>query len=434
MTPLKIAGIGCGERTWIYMQLISERPEQFQILAAADPVPEYRERLEQLSNTPEFRSFDDAKSFFTAGKIADLVIIGTQDRYHFAPCKKALELGYDIVLEKPIAPDLNEVLELEQRARELGRKVMVCHIYRFNPLFNQVKDLLSSGTIGDLISMNATEGVEPWHFAHSFVRGHWAKEAQSNPIIMAKTCHDLDLISWMVDSPVTSVSSFGELLHFTPPEQPDPQPNALCPSLTSGEITTPYCALRYLHDKKFPWLAQIFPRAHTATDQEILDWLKQSPWGRSVYHCDNDVMDHQTVNLRFENGVIVNLTMTAFETGRFWEIHGTTGTLKLHFIHDDNPSLEIVIKKHHTNEITRIPIDEPPGGYRFHHEGGDVGIIDALYHEMTLPHNHLKSSITNSLQSHLMAFAAEISRKQARVVQIKELITPPNKQCLKLKA
>lgn len=422
MKPLRIAGIGCGERSWIYMRLISEHPEQFQIVAAAEPVPEYRDRLEKISNNENFQSFADAESFLDAGKIADIVIIGTQDRYHFDPCMRALELGYDIMLEKPIAPSLPEVLEIEKKARQLERRVMVCHVYRFNPLFNRVKELLNEGAIGKLVSMNATEGVEPWHFAHSFTRGHWSVEAKSSPIIMAKTCHDLDLISWMVDSPCQAISSFGSIYHFKMENAPAEQEGNICQSLLTGEITTPFCALRYLHDKKYPWLAQIFPRAQVADDSEILEWLKQSPWGRSVYHCDNDVMDHQTANLSFDNGVIVNLTMTAFESGRFWELHGTEGTLKLDFIHDDNPEMAIVIKKHHTHEVTRIPVNQPAGGYRFHHEGGDTGIIDTLYHQMTQPVSELKSSISQSLQSHLMAFAAEISRKEQRVVTTRELL------------
>ena len=428
MKKLKIAGLGCGERTWIYMQLIAEQPDKFQIVAAADPVPEYRERLKQISDCPDFQSFADGEELLAAGKLADILIIGTQDRYHYEPCMKALELGYDIVLEKPIAPTLNEVLEIEAKANELGRKVMVCHVYRFNDLFNKVKNLLDGGVIGEVVSMNATEGVEPWHFSHSFVRGHWSVEAKSNPIILAKTCHDLDLLSWMIGSNFKNVSSFGGIKHFHKGNAPANQQGDLCQSLVTGEITTPYCALRYLHDKKEPWLAQIFPRAVVASDEEILDWLKQSTWGRSVYCCDNDVMDHQTMNIEFEDGVTCNFTLTAFETGRFWEIHGTEGVLRLPFIHDNNDDLKIIITKHHTGEEEIYPINEPEGGYRFHHEGGDVGLVNGLYDEFVNSKEEMKSSIAKSLQSHLMAFAAEKSRKEGRVVRATELKLDPKKE------
>lgn len=423
--PLKIAGVGCGERTWIYMQLIAEQPSLFQIVAAADPVPEYRQRIEQLTSHPGFQSFSDADSFFDKGKIADVVIIGTQDNYHYGPCRRALEMGYDVVLEKPIAQRVEEVIELEQLARKLNRRVMICHVYRFNPMFNTIKNLLTSGTIGDIVSMNAVEGVKPWHFAHSFVRGHWSVAAKSNPIIMAKCCHDLDLLSWMIGDDCLTVSSFGHLSHFSSHHAQTP-PNKTCPSLLSGEITTPYCALRYTTDKKEPWLAQIYPQAATASDEEIIEWLKSSPWGRDVYQCDNDVPDHQTLNLQFANNVTCTFTMTAFETGRHWDIYGTKGTLKVHDMHDDNHDLKIVVKKHHSNHETVYPVVTPQGGYRFHHEGGDEGLVQALYEDMTCSPQDGRSSITKSLQSHLMAFAAEKSRLHGGIIHLADLLKKPH--------
>ncbi|MCV6603930.1 MAG: Gfo/Idh/MocA family oxidoreductase [Porticoccaceae bacterium] len=421
---ITVAGLGCGERVWIYMRLIAEQADKFEIVAAADPVKEYRERLRAISASDEFQEFADGDSLLQAGKIADVLIIGTQDRYHYEPCMKALELGYDVVLEKPISPFRHEVLEIEAKAKALGRRMLVCHVYRYTPLFIKAKALLDQGAIGEVISMNATEGVEPWHFAHSFVRGHWSVEARSNPIILAKTCHDLDLLSWMIGAKFSSVSSFGGIQHFRKENAPPNQQGELCQSLVSGEITTPFCALRYLQDKKDPWLAQIFPRTEVASDEEILAWLRESPWGRSVYHCDNDVCDHQIMGVEFENGVTVNFTMTAFETGRYWEIHGTKGVMRIPFVHDDNHDLKIIIDEHHGGDTREIPVKEPEGGYRFHHEGGDVGMVEALYSELTGPADAIKASASNSLESHMMAFAAEISRKEKRVVTRAEMLKP----------
>ena len=154
--------------------------------------------------------------------------------------------------------------------------------------------------------------------------------------------------------------------------------------------------------------------------REITTWLETKNWGRCVYHCDNDAVDHQTLNLNFENNVTCTLTMTAFESGRFWDIYGTRGILKVHHIHDDNPDLKIIIKEHHTGRETIYPITAPDGGYRFHHEGGDEGLAAALYTEMTRPAEEGRSSITKSLQSHLMAFAAEKSRQEKRSVELSE--------------
>ena len=414
-------GVGCGQRTWIYMQLLAGQPDKFEICAAADPVPEYRDRLEKLSNNPDLKSFPDADAFFEAGKIADVLIIGTQDNYHFGPCKKALELGYDIVLEKPIAQTLTEVLELERLARKLNRKVLVCHVYRFAPLFAKMKDLLSSAVIGDVISVNAIEGVEPWHQGHSFVRGHWAVTEKSNPMILAKCCHDLDLLSWMVGADCRAVSSFGSTSYFNARKAPACAPLRCTDGCAIAEpANTPPCGIWTTRNPR-GW-HRCFPTADSATDREITDWLKVSPWGRCVYHCDNDTVDHQTLNLEFENDVTCTLTMTAFESGRHWDIYGTLGKLSLHNIRDDNPNLEIVVKEHHTGKITVYPIVAPEGGSRFHHEGGDVGLAEALYEQMTLPEGvQPHSSITQSLQSHLMAFGAEESRRQASMVNLSDL-------------
>ncbi|MBQ1961128.1 MAG: Gfo/Idh/MocA family oxidoreductase, partial [Akkermansia sp.] len=224
---MTIAGIGCGSRTRTYMKLAMEYPERFRIVAAADPV---RVRAEQVRDfAPEaeradVRIFKDAEEFLSQPKMADMVIIGTQDDYHFEPCKKALELGYDVLLEKPIAKTLREALELRDLAAKLGRRVAICHVLRYTPFYNTIRNIIRSGELGDIMTFNANEGVGAWHFGHSFVRGHWGNSRTSTPMIVAKCCHDMDILHWLLERPCEQVSSFGELSFFRKETLTEPRP------------------------------------------------------------------------------------------------------------------------------------------------------------------------------------------------------------------
>ena len=181
MTPqktIRLACIGCGARAQTYTQLAARHPDRFQIVAAADPVPERVEKIRRTSGNPAFQGFPGAEAILSAGKLADVMIVATQDNVHFDHCQGALRLGYDVLLEKPIATRLEQVLETERMARQLGRRVMVCFVLRFAAFYRKVKELLDSGALGEVVSIQASEGVNPWHQAHSFVRGpgrSWAR-------------------------------------------------------------------------------------------------------------------------------------------------------------------------------------------------------------------------------------------------------------------
>lgn len=428
MKKIKLAAIGCGNRTGVYMNLAKKlMPEKFEITVLADPIKEKRDKISNYQKGTEIRHYDSADDFLKQDKLADAVIIGTQDDYHFEPAMKALEKGYDIILEKPISNKLKEVLILDKRAQELNRKIIICHVLRYTPFYNKVKEILESGIVGEIITLNASEGVGAWHMAHSFVRGKWADTKKSSPMILAKSCHDMDIILWLIQQHCLSVSSFGNLSYFHSGNAPEGAPLRCtdgCPAAESCQ----YNALLYMKEQRIPWLQVIFDAEDLkldkggAADQEILQWLTTSPWGRCVYHCNNDAVDHQVVNLQFEKGITATFTMTAFDEGRNIEVFGTKGTLKGGVFIKKATGHDLIFYDNRYGETTTWDIDFNSEGYDSH-AGGDSGFIQELYDELTIKDpSHLKSSIHDSVESHVIAWAAEESRKKGTVVKLSEFI------------
>ncbi len=416
--PLKIACLGCGARAQTYASLMSRQPARFQILAGADPVPERVEKVRVFSGRADFRSFSSAEELLAAGGIADVLIIATQDNYHYEPCRRALELGYNILLEKPIATRLEQVLEIERLAQRQNRRVMVCFVLRFAAFYRKVKEILDSGALGELVSIQASEGVMPWHQAHSFVRGHWAIQAASSPMILSKCCHDTDIVHWLAGRRCWRISSFGSREFFRAEQAPAGAPARCTDGCPVGE-QCPYNALRYVTDRRTPWLAMVYDRAATATSEEIVAWLRSSPWGRCVYRCDNDVVDRQVLAMEFEGGVTGVFTMTAFENGRHIEIYGTRGVLKGGETYKRHWGAQLVFLPHE-GEPVRYSVQDEEGGYELH-GGGDAGLVNALYDEMTAPPGSpLQAGLTSTVHSHVIAFGAEAARLTGNVVDLED--------------
>ncbi len=422
-TPLKLAGIGCGGRTRTYLQIAAGLPQFYEVVAAADPVPERVEMARAASRNPGFLGFASDREILARPKLADVMIIGTQDNNHVAPCVAAMERGYDILLEKPIATNIADVLELEKRAAALGRRVLVCHVLRYTPFYTKVRELVAAGAVGEIITLNASEGVGPWHQAHSYVRGHWSVTEKATPMIVAKSCHDMDIISWIVDRPCRTVSSFGSLSHFRAANAPDGAPER-CTQGCPQQGACAYDALHYL-GKHRAWLQYVYDRWDTAADSEKIAWLGQSPWGRCVYRCDNTAVDHQVVAMEFEGGATATFTMTAFDDGRNIEIMGTRGVLRGGHLLRHQFGCDLMLRDHTSGTETRIVISQEEGGYESH-GGGDPGLVRALYGEMTgKAAAEMRSSITRSVESHLMAFGAERARATGREVRLADLRGTP---------
>lgn len=417
---LTLAGIGCGSRTRTYLKLASELPAYYKIAAVADPVAERCQSV--IDHAPEsdreaIRSFSSADEILSQQRLADVAIIGTQDHYHYEPCKKALELGYDVLLEKPIAQKLSQALELSDLATRLGRRVDVCHVLRYTPFYQELKKIIDSGELGQIITFNANEGVGAWHFAHSFTRGHWGNMEASTPMILAKCCHDMDILYWLMGRPCERVASFGELSYFRKETLSEPRP-LYCTDWTTPIGEDPYDARKYATEPALRrWLGMVYDRAEIATDEEIYEWLSKNKWGRDAFQCDNDQPDHQVLLLNYKGGLTGTFTMTAFEEGRHIEIYGTKARLRAGAFYKQSGCGEIVVTPHF-GEARKIDLTAAEQGYAGH-GGGDWGLMQSLYGDMTGGEPELKSSsIQQSVHSHLIAFAAEHARRTGEVISL----------------
>ena len=407
MEPLTLAILGCGSRGRTYARIAASLPDRLRLVAAADPVECRVAEVASLAGHEGFRRFNSAEDLFAAGKLADILVIATQDADHFDHATAALHAGYDLLLEKPAAESLDRCEALDALARSLGRRIAPCFVLRHTPFYSTVKRFLESGRLGQLVTLRASEGVEPYHQAHSFVRGHWSRSADSTPMIVAKCSHDTDLLCWLSGSTPRAVSSFGRLDWFHAANAPAGAP-ARCTDGCPAAADCPYDAHRYLTDKR-RWLSMVMDHWEDADDARITGFLQTAPWGRCVYRCENDAVDHQIVAVEMENGVTATLTMTAFDLGRSIELHGTLGSLRGGSPYQDGGAAELWFRDHRTGQIEAISVTAPADAGYAGHGGGDFGLVDALDRMFRGP-DALPSGL-DGLAGHRLAFLAEQSRR-----------------------
>lgn len=409
---LSIAVLGCGSRGRTYSKLVASFGERYRLTACADLVAGRRLEVERLGEDGQIRSFGSAESFFAAGKLSDVLIIATQDTQHFDHAMAALELGYDLLLEKPAAESLERCEEIDRRARVLGRRIALCFVLRYTPFYSTVKRIIDDGKLGRTISIRSHEGVEPFHQAHSFVRGHWSKSGESTPMIVAKCSHDADLLCWLAGSSMTSISSYGDRSWFRPENAPEGAP-ARCTDACPVAGDCPYDAHRYLTEKR-RWLGMVMDGDEQASDEQILDFLKTSPWGRCVYQCDNDVVDHQVLACTMGNGITATHTMTAFDNGRGIEVYGTLATLKGGSSYAEAGTPELWLRDHASGSIEAIDIAQPEDAGYAGHGGGDFGLINAL--GSLFAGSSAVPPGLDGLAGHRLAFLAERSRVSGEMI------------------
>lgn len=409
---MRIAILGCGSRGRTYGRIAAAMPERYQLVAVADRDAAKTATLAALREPGEIRVFDSDQSLFAAGKLADVLLICTQDADHYGNAMDAMELGYDLLLEKPAAETLERCEALDKKARENGCRILPCFVLRYTPFYQAVRKFIDSGRLGRIMTIRATEGVEAFHQAHSYVRGHWARVENSSPMIVAKCSHDTDLMCWFAGSTPKSITSHGRLDWFKKENAPAGAPMRC----TDGCPVADECifdAHRYLNEKR-NFLRMVMPGAEGETgayelpEEPILEFLRTSPWGRCVYHCDNNVVDHQVLACEMENGVTATLTMTAFDSDRTIEIHGTLGSLRGGEPYQRGGSHELWFRDHRDGKIEPIPVEEPGGDGYAGHGGGDSGIVDALDRVFAGP-DAIPPGL-DGLASHRLAYQAEESR------------------------
>ncbi len=397
--PVSVIIIGAGNRGSVYAGYALSNPDEMQIAGVSEPNPRRLQVFRSHFHLPDNRCFASWEEVFQQPRFADAVIIATPDQLHTAPCLAALEAGYDVLLEKPVAPSVEECLQILDKVRSTGRIAGVCHVLRYAPYFRHLKELISSGMLGKIISVQHLEPIEQVHMSHSYVRGHWRNSQTATPIVLAKSCHDTDILRWLVDSPVKDVHCFGNLRWFTTKNAP-PGSTPRCTDGCPAERDCAYSALQiYLRDKKRLYVFDL-PEDPAAWDAYILEQLKHTDYGRCVYQMDNDQPDHLTVNMLFENGVTAAFSMEAHVSyeGRRTRIMGSEGDVV-----GDMETFVFTDFKTRKQRMWKMKTDA--------HGGGDHRLmkdwLQAVYQQDPAL---LSSSIGVSIESHLVALAAERSR------------------------
>ncbi|MEG2286976.1 MAG: Gfo/Idh/MocA family oxidoreductase, partial [Ruthenibacterium sp.] len=343
------------------------------------------------------------EELLSKNKMADCAMVCTQDKMHTQPVMAALHKGYHVLCEKPMSPSAAECIAMEKTAQECGRTLTVCHVLRYSPFYTRLKKLLDENAIGELVSLQHIECVGYWHQAHSFVRGNWRSSSETSPMILAKACHDMDLLAWLVGAPCKEVSSYGSLKHFKKENAPQGSTPRCFDGCKVTHTCPYYCGKIYLEDEK--WYSPVIRKvvALDGTREAVAAALKTGPYGRCVYHCDNDVVDHQVVNLQFANDVTASFTMCAFtyEGSRIMNLMGTRGQIKA-----DMEKNTIEVFDFLTGNQDVITIETGVGG----HSGSDEAFVRGFLRMVETNGAYALSSASQSVQSHLIALAAEQSR------------------------
>ncbi len=412
MTPATLLIVGAGGRGTGYARWTLDHRDRLRVVAVAEPREFYRRRLVETHDIPPENVFTDWRDAASCGrKLADAAVISTQDAMHAEPAIALADQGYHLLLEKPLAPTADECRRIVQAVQRSGILFAVGHVLRYTAYTRTIKRLVASGAIGEVMSVEHLEPVGYWHYAHSYVRGNWRKESESSSMLLAKSCHDLDWLRYVVDRPARRVSSFGSLRHFRPDGAPDGAADRCldCPVQSQCPYSAVKIYLRAVEQGRTGWpVAVIVPEV---TVESVREALRTGPYGRCVYRGDNDVVDHQVVNLEFDGGATGVFTMCGFtQMGhRRTRLFGTRGQLT-----GDGRYVERY--DFLTDETETIDTEADAGDITGGHGGGDDGLMtafaEALNHQRPEP---ILSGPGESLESHLTVFAAEDARRKGTV-------------------
>ncbi|NNF22949.1 MAG: Gfo/Idh/MocA family oxidoreductase [Saprospiraceae bacterium] len=405
--PITAITLGAGNRGNVYGNYAIEYPERLDIVGVAEPVNIRRKRYIQKHSIKKKHAFKTWEDVFKKPKFADAIIITTPDELHYGPCMEALKMGYHILLEKPISPSEKECRDILELAQKKKRIVAVCHVLRYAPYFMRLREIIQSGELGQVVSLQHFEPIQHIHMSHSFVRGNWHNSKQTTPIILAKSCHDLDIMKWMLGKTSQKIQAFGSLSWFRKENAPEGSSNR-CTNNCKAESNCPYSAIKIYHRDR-TWLHHFdLPDDKSSHGDVIMDYLKKSNYGRCVYDMENDQPDHYTCNILFEDDVTASFSMEAFTSyhGRRTRVMGSMGDIvgdMTSFTWTDFRTGEKEVYEHESDS----------------HGGGDWNLVsDWLQAIDKEDESLLTSTIQDSIESHLMGFAAEQSRLRGTVENI----------------
>lgn len=410
---LNVAVIGAGNRGSVYCDFILNNHPDVNISYLSDIKSVKRELFRKKYGIPAENLYENADEMLYKMKDVDAVIIANLEREHYGYTVKAMERGCHILLEKPMSNLPKECDLLAKKAEKAGVVFMVCHVLRYTPFFSTLKQLLSEGAIGDLISIQHAENVSFTHMAHSYVRGNFRNSDLESPMILGKSCHDIDIMLWLADSPCVKVSSFGSLSHFKIENAPEGVPER-CTDGCPSESECPYSAKKYYLGQETCWPVSMI--SDDLSYEGRLKAIKEGPYGRCVYHCDNNVVDHQVVNLLFKNGVTATFTMNGFNKidTRTIKVVGTLGEISGSLYEN---TLTLKLFDSYVTQVYSLPL---LAGV---HGGGDSVMLDEFIKAIKDPKpEQILTGPRISAESHLVTFAAEEARVTGTNINMVEYI------------
>ena len=411
-----IAILGCGNRGGrAYGAWCAENPDRVRVTAIADPDLRYRSAARDLLGLPESACFDSWEDLLARPRLADGLVIALTEDMRLEPLQAAVEKGYQVLIEKPLARSAEELAAMDAVVSAHSSQVVACHVLRYQPFFAKVKELVAGGAVGRVVHIQHNENMGYWHFTHSYVRGIFRNQEKAGPVILAKTSHDLDIIGWLADSPADRVSSLGRLTHFHEGHAPEGAP----PRCLDGCPVFDTCA----HNAKTFYVDELgssrdWPVSMVepvATPEARLAAIQHGPYGRCVYRCDNTQPDQQITTITFANGVTATLTASAFtaEDTRTFRIFGTEGEMLGH-MHSGHIEVRRFagaetggVRPFGKGEMAHHVVETTAG-----HTLGDAGLMAAFVDVLNGTSDDPTTSWSRSVESQWMAFAAERSRSQ----------------------
>ena len=403
---VSIVAIGAGNRTNKYLEYVKQHPDKAKLVGVVELNEIRRNKIAEKFCLEPSACFTDYHDFFRSSLKVDAVMICTPENMHYEPCMMAIEAGYHVLLEKPIAQTPEECIAIGEAARRKNVIVTVCHVLRYHPYFIKLKELACSGELGNIISINHRTAVGVDRAAHSFVRGPWRKESETNPMLISKCCHDIDFLLWLTKTRCRKLTSFGSLRWFKSTNAPEGSAHRCIDCQVESQC--PFSAVD-LYRIRRDWIANFDVPQGKNIDEVIEEELEQGLYGRCIYHCDNDVVDHQIVSMEMESEVTINFSMDIFtlEDHRATQICLTEGEI-------EGDETQIKVRRFRGGEETIYDFSDIK--HKPFHAGADLDLMNDFIEALQTEGKYLRTSIDLSVESHRICFEAERSRKEKRTI------------------
>lgn len=422
--PITAIIVGAGHRSFVYSELAKTNPEMLKIVGVADPNPIRRKKAMDYFGFKEDMCFENAEELAKKGKLADTVINGTMDEQHLETAVPLLDAGYDMLLEKPFAPNEEEMRQIVNCAKKNNSKVMICHVLRYTPFYYAIKERIVNGEIGDIINIQTTEHVSYHHLSTSYIRGKWANSDKCHTsMLLAKCCHDLDIIMWMMsETKPKQISSFGGKFQFKPENAPK-EAGTICMKDCPLVDTCVYSTKRLYIDHPDRWAFYVWDalegKKNISIEDKIALMKSDNPYARCIYKCDNNVVDHQSVLINFESGATGTHNMVGGSAEPRREIHiiGTKGEIFGNFEESKftvlkiDPSPDAHNEECDVEEVDLRVTGDMVGAYGGHGGGDERLAADFVKFIRGEKPSLACTSIFDSVAGHLSVYLADKSRE-----------------------